>query len=59
MFLSYTCPNCDCKIRMKYLEIGEIAKCKSCGFESEVPEDAVKEYNAESNEQKISEDKEK
>ncbi|MBU1627222.1 hypothetical protein KKB18_07630, partial [bacterium] len=41
MALSFKCRNCNENIVVLYLTKGEIAKCKSCGSENIVPEDAI------------------
>lgn len=41
MALRFPCEKCGQPIISKFLKIGETAKCKNCGFESEVPSNAV------------------
>ena len=41
MALKYQCPSCDSGMVVAYLEIGQPAKCKSCGEISIVPEEAI------------------
>jgi hypothetical protein len=40
MSLSYLCPQCGKQITVRYLKVGEQAKCRSCGAPSVVPPDA-------------------
>ena len=40
MSLSFTCPGCREPITVKYLKVGEMAKCLSCGLKTSVPADA-------------------
>ena len=40
--IKFSCPNCTAEIIVRYLKIGDAAKCKSCGSEVSVPADAVK-----------------
>jgi ribosomal protein S27E len=40
MPLKFTCPNCQNDIIIQYLSHGQIAKCRHCGAEVPVPEDA-------------------
>jgi len=40
MALKFVCPNCGNEIVVKYLKPGELAKCRDCGAEVIVPEDA-------------------
>ena len=41
MALKFNCPGCNSEIVVKYLKIGERAKCWSCGAEAVVPENAT------------------
>ena len=41
MALKFKCQNCDEDIIVKFLKVGETAKCKSCGSENVVPETVV------------------
>ena len=34
MMLYFPCSNCNENITVRYLKVGEIAKCKNCGLES-------------------------
>lgn len=40
MPLKFTCPNCQKEIILQYLSQGQIARCRFCGTEVPVPEDA-------------------
>jgi DNA-directed RNA polymerase subunit M/transcription elongation factor TFIIS len=39
MALKFNCNHCDTEIILKFLKVGEEAKCKSCGKVSTIPED--------------------
>lgn len=41
MALKFKCSNCDEDIIVRFLSVGETAKCRSCGAENVVPETAV------------------
>ena len=41
MSLKFKCQNCGKEIIVKFLKVGEIAECKSCGSVNAVPETAV------------------
>ena len=41
MALKFRCSDCDEDIITKFLKVGEIAKCRSCGAENLVSETAV------------------
>ncbi len=38
MALKFECPNCGSEIIVKRVKVGEMAKCRSCDTELEVPE---------------------
>ena len=40
MALKFQCENCGKDIAVRFLEVGEAAKCKSCGASNAVPESA-------------------
>jgi len=40
--LKFNCPKCGKPIIVKFLKVGEIAKCHNCGAEVSVPTDAEK-----------------
>jgi hypothetical protein len=48
MALRYNCPNCGSALIIKFLNIGDKAWCKTCHFESIVPESAVQAEEEES-----------
>jgi DNA-directed RNA polymerase subunit RPC12/RpoP len=41
MAFKFNCPSCNSEIVVKYLKVGERAKCWSCGTEAVVPENAA------------------
>ena len=41
MALKFKCKQCGEYIIARFLKIGEVAKCRNCGAETTVPEDAV------------------
>ena len=41
MALKFSCNACKAEIVTKYLRVGELAKCKSCGADNQVPESAA------------------
>ena len=40
MALKFRCENCGKAIAVRFLTVGEVAKCKSCGANNSVPESA-------------------
>jgi hypothetical protein len=40
MALKFKCPKCDAYIITKFLKVGEVSKCRSCGTGAVVPENA-------------------
>ena len=40
MALKFQCKNCGKDIAVRFLEVGEVAECKSCGASNSVPESA-------------------
>ena len=42
MASKFLCRSCGKEIVVKFLKPGEIAKCKNCGAENEIPESAVR-----------------
>jgi len=41
MALEFKCQNCGTDIIVKFVKVGETARCRSCGAENVVPETAV------------------
>ena len=41
MALKFNCTNCGKEIIVKYLKVGEVAKCRNCGTEVTVPSTAI------------------
>ncbi|MEO0288536.1 MAG: hypothetical protein ABIN00_02760 [candidate division WOR-3 bacterium] len=44
MALKFKCSKCENEIIVKFLKIGEIAKCPYCGKENVVPDDAIETF---------------
>jgi hypothetical protein len=40
VFMNFICGKCDAEIKVNFLSSGETAKCKCCGAENKVPENA-------------------
>ncbi len=57
MALKYTCPHCGNEITLRFVTIGEEAKCRKCGNQSFVPEDAITIDNSEAEKRFISDTK--
>ncbi len=53
MALEFYCPKCQSRIIVQYLRVGEVAKCKQCGADVVVPEDAAFKESLERQEEPV------